>query len=168
MATLTAQSLDTSKIVPIPRNDVLIPQLKHAEKKDFPRHEALDFDVELRKRNVELVTIFDYPSTSSPTDPSLVAYMLLSHIKNNNIVMLHKILVQRKFRRRGLAKSLLESQSVRLRQQGCVKIQLWVDERNMPARLLYKSVGFEEVSKVKDYYAIGRTGISMAKEFSYP
>ena len=61
---------------------------------------------------------------------------------------------------------MLETQAERLKKQGCTKIQLWVDEGNLPARRLYRVLGFEEMSRVNDYYAVGRTGIQMLWEFS--
>jgi len=64
-------------------------------------------------------------------------------------------------RSQGAETRLLKSQVERLKKHGRSKIQLWVNESNMPARRLYKSLDFEEANKVQDYYAPGRPGIAV-------
>ena len=141
--------------------DELIHQVQHVEKKTFPRREALDFSAELRKRNMDLVIIVDEANLYTLARPRMVAYMVFVHLKAGNTVLLHKICVDGEYRRRGIARTVLEAQAERLKKQGCTKIQLWVDEGNVPARGLYNGLGLEEMSTVNDYYAAGRNGIQM-------
>ena len=160
MANVIIKSLHTGKNVQVAKSE-LIQQVQHVEKKTFPRRDALDFSTEIQKRNTDLVIIVDDAGVFTPARPELVAYMVFVHLKAGNAVLLHKICVGREYRRRGIARLVLEVQAERLKKQGCNKIQLWVDEANVPARHLYKGLGLEEVSKVNDYYAVGRTGIQM-------
>ena len=153
-------SLSTGDKLRVAKDD-LINQVQHIEKKTFPRREAMDFCNELQKRNTDLVIIVDDYSVATTARPNLVAYLVFGHLKAGNAVLLHKVCVSLEYRRRGIAKTVLESQAEILKKQGCTKIQLWVDAGNEPARRLYEVLGLEEVSKVIDYYAVGRTGIQM-------
>ncbi|KAL8842935.1 MAG: hypothetical protein Q9170_000340 [Blastenia crenularia] len=71
MATCHSWSLDLQEILQLPRRQVL-DQVKLAERNIFPRNEAFDFDAELKKRNAELLAVFD--NSDSPSAPSLAAY----------------------------------------------------------------------------------------------
>ena len=159
MANVTIKSLHTGEEVRGAKDD-LIRQVQQAEKKSFAKREAMDFSTEVRKRNLDLVIIVDDAGAYTPAVPRLVAYMVFVHLKAGNAVLLHKICVLEDYRRRGIARMVLEFQAERLKKQGSSKIQLWVDEGNVSARGLYKVLGFEEVSRVNDYY-VGRTGIQM-------
>lgn len=165
MANIVINSLHTGESLRAAK-DELIHQVQHVEKKTFPRREALDFSAELQKRNTDLVIIVDDAEGFTPAKPKMVAYMVFVHLKAGNVVLLHKICVDGEYRRRGIAKFVLEAQAERLKKQGCTKIQLWVDEGNVPARALYNVLGLEEVSTVNDYYAAGRNGIQMFWDLS--
>ena len=165
MANVIIQSIHTGKNVRVAKDD-LIHQIQHVEKKTFPRREALDFSTELQKRNTDLVIIVDDAGTFTPAKPKVVAYMVFSHLKAGNAVLLHKVCVDSEYRRRGIARIVLEAQTQRLKKRGCTKIQLWVDEGNLPARALYKVLGLQEVCVINDYYAAGRNGIQMLWELS--
>ena len=160
MANVIIRSLHTGTILQVGKDD-LIRQVQHAEKKTFPRREALNFSTEIQKRNMDLVIIVDDAGIITPSRSKLVAYMVLVHLKAGNAVLLHKVCVDGEYRRRGIARIALQTQAERLKKQGCTRIQLWVDEGNAPARRLYSILGLEEVSRVNDYYAVGRTGIQM-------
>ena len=160
MANVIIKSLHTGKILQGGKGE-LLQQVQHVEKKSFPRREALDFSIEVQKRNMDLVIIVDDAGITETARPNIVAYMVFAHLKAGKAVLLHKICVHDEFRRRGIARIVLRTQAERLRKQGCTKIQLWVDEANVPARCLYNTIGFEEMSRVNDYYAVGRTGIQM-------
>lgn len=168
MANLIIKSLHTGEKLHVVQvaKDELIHQVQHVEKKTFPRREAMDFNTELQKRNMDLVIIVDDAGVFTPLRPKLVAYMVFVHLKAGNAVLLHKICVSETYRRQGIARTVLETQAERFKKQGCFKIQLWVDEGNAAARSLYKVLGLEEVSRVNDYYAVGRTGIQMLWDFS--
>ena len=165
MANVIIQSIHTGKNLPVAKDD-LVHQIQHIEKKTFPRREALDFSTELPKRNMDLVIIVDDAGMFTPAKPKAVAYMVFVHLKAGNAVLLHKICVDSEYRRRGIARIVLEAQTQRLKKQGCTRIQLWVDEGNLPARGLYKVLGLQELSTVSDYYAAGRNGIQMLWELS--
>ena len=160
MANVIIKSIHTGKTIQ-GRKDELLQQVQHVEKKTFPRREALDFSIEIQKRNMDLVIIVDDAGIAKSAKPNLVAYMVFAHLKAGNAVLLHKICVHDEFRRRGIARTVLGTQVERLKKQGCTKLQLWVDEANVPARRLYNAMGFQEMSRVVDYYAAGRTGIQM-------
>ena len=161
MATIIIISLQTGKHLPVSKQAVL-PQVERAEKKNFARHEAFDFQLELKKRNVDLVIILKDDGISPREIPTVAAYSVFVHSKPGNCVMLHKICVLEDFRRRGIAKKILVTQTQKYASRGCSKIQLWVDEQNKSARSLYESAGFQEMKKVENYYAPGRTGLQMS------
>ena len=160
MANLIINSLRTGDKLRVVKDD-LIHQVQHVEKKTFSRREAMDFNTELQKRNLDLVIIVDDSGVVTPVRPKLVAYLVFVHLKAGNAVLLHKVCVSEEYRGRGIARTVLETQAERLKKQGCTRIQLWVDAGNAPARRLYEVLGLEEVSKVNDYYAVGRTGVQM-------
>ncbi len=161
MATILMYSLQTGKAIQLSRQNMLL-QVERAEKKNFARHEAIDFGSELKKHNTVLVVVFDSANIPTQGSPALAAYVVFVHSKPGNVVTLHKICVLVGFRRQGVARKILASQMERLKKQGSSKMNLWVAEQNVPARQLYERFGFEEVNKVQDYYAPGRTGIHMA------
>ncbi|KAL9045943.1 MAG: hypothetical protein Q9214_001106 [Letrouitia sp. 1 TL-2023] len=156
MAAWTIRSLDGQKLLKIPTGDVL-DQLKRAERKNFPRNEILDFDLELKKNNTELVVMLD--SASEDLGHVLAGYMVLAYLSKK--ALLHKICVVEKYRGQGVAKKLLRMEKERMARRGCAMVQLWVDEARLPARRLYSKAGFEEVGRVQDYYGPGRTAIKM-------
>lgn len=135
----------------------LLEQLKRAERRIFPRSEALDLDTELSKRNVYLTIVADDVTALGPA--RLVAYLLLTRTKSTAIV--HKLCVLDEYRRLGVATQLLRLNREQSRKSGCTRIQLWVDKERTAAQNLYSKVGFNEVERVNDYYAPGRTGIKM-------
>ena len=161
MATITTISLQTGKHLPVSKQAVL-PQVERAERKTFPRHEAFDFPLELKKRNLDLVVTLKDDGILPKETPKVAAYAVFLHSKPGNFVMLHKICVLDGFRRQGIATKVLATQAEKYTSRGCSKIQLWVDERNMPARSLYENAGFQETNRVENYYASGRTGLQMS------
>ena len=165
MANVIIQSINTGTNLRVAKED-LIHQIQHVEKKTFPRREALDFSTELQKRNTDLVIVVDDAGIFTPAKPKVVVYMVFVHLKAGNAVLLHKICVDSDYRRQGIARTVLEAQMQRLKKHGCTRIQLWVHEENVPARGLYKILGLQEVSMVKDYYAAGRNGIQLLWELS--
>ena len=132
-------------------------KIKRTERKVFPRNEALDFETELSKRNVELVAVVEIESAASQL--KLVAYLVVTRV--HNIAFLHKLCVVEEYRRHGIATQLLGFQIEKLRRSNCVKVQLWVDEQRKAARTFYNKVGFTEVDRVVNYYASERAGIKM-------
>ena len=162
MATIVIRSLSTGKSVECSWQEAILPQVKQCEKKNFPSNEALDFEIELKKRSVVMVVMLKIP-TSPLTTPDLVGYLVLQHMKSLNSVLLHKICISKRYRRQRLAKSMLQFEIEKLKERHS-KIQLWVHRSNTAAIELYKSLDFEKVSDVDDYYGPGRSGIQMALE----
>lgn len=159
MSTTKYLSLHTGEKITKKLN--IIGQIEQAEKKAFTRHEAFDFHNELKKRNLELVVIVN-DAYGIGARPTLVAYMAFSHTKAGSTVVLQKVCVREEFRRQGIGKDMLAAQVQRLKGRGTAKLQLWVDDSNVAARRLYDSIGFKEVSRICDYYAMGRVGVQMA------
>ncbi len=159
MATFTFWSTDFTQQLDIPKYKVdnLLTQIKRAEKKIFARNEVLDFDLELKKRNTNLAIVLDCSSLSGIA--AVASYLI--YARTQKTVLLHKVCTLEDYRRRGIAKALVQMYLNRLKGQGCKKIHLWVDEANISARYLYASVGFDGVDRVEDYYCPGRNGIRM-------
>lgn len=74
------------------------------------------------------------------------------------------VFVKSEFRRRGLAKSLLQKAEADLIERGVKKVFLEVRNGNAPARALYGSLGYKEISVRKGYYSDGEDAVVMAKE----
>ncbi|KAL8909765.1 MAG: hypothetical protein Q9207_000075 [Kuettlingeria erythrocarpa] len=124
-----------------PRVSLILHQVKHAEKKLFPRNEALDFDLELKKRNAALIAVLECVEEASSV-PIVAAYALFVHTPP--LALLHKICVLEKYRGRGIAAQMLSVHHQSLALRACGKVQLWVDEQRMAARHLYEKLGFKE------------------------
>ncbi len=92
MANVIIKSLHTGEKLRVAK-DNLIHQVQHAERKTFPRREAMDFSTELQKRNMDLVIIVDDVGVFTPVRPNLVAYMVFVHLKAGKAVLLHKVCV---------------------------------------------------------------------------
>lgn len=155
MAT-TVLSLDLHKSPKSDQQDILEP-VKHAERKTFPRNEAFDFDLELKKRNTELIIVMDDSEPSS--SPKVAAYAVYAHTQS--LTMLHKLCVKEDFRLRGIARRLLLSQHQMLLLLGCSQVALWVNKERVPARQLYLSIGFVEVRRLGNYCGLNRTAVRM-------
>lgn len=140
-----------------PRVSLIMHQIKHAEKKLFPRNEALDFDLELKKRNAAPIAVLECVEASSV--PSLAAYALFVHTPP--LALLHKVCVLEKYRGRGIAARVLSVHHRSLALRACGKVQLWVDEQRMAARHVYEKLGFEEVGRLDHYYGPHRPALRM-------
>ncbi|MCJ1475309.1 hypothetical protein MMC13_003971 [Lambiella insularis] len=164
MATVTVLERDmvpTQLRVPLIN---LLNKVNRAEKKIFPKDEALDFEVELKKRNTGLVILLGTMDSRSYEDCPIAAYLLYARF--HGIALVHKVCVLEVYRRQGCARNLLLFLQDRLRSQGCKRLQLWVDEGRHPARTLYDSLGFRVIDLVDNYYGVGRNGIKMVYELT--
>ena len=160
MATVVTRALLTDEKVHCSWRELVLPQIKQCEKKCFPSNEALNFELELKKRNVHLVVILHDDFLSSKRQ-QLVGYLLFSHPKAENVILLHKLCVVKDYRRQGIAKLALQREMERLkRQHSCIR--LWVHKENTAATELYKSLGFKIVKEIEDYYGPGRAGAQMS------
>ena len=160
MATFILWSIDLTQRLDLPKDKVdnLLAQVKRAEKNIFAHNEVLDFDQELKKRNTNVAIVLDFPLQPG-TPAAVVAYLI--YVRVQKTVLLHKLCTLASYRRRGIAKAFIKMFLNRWNDQGCQKVQLWVDEANRPAKSLYSSVGFVEMDRVEGYYAPGRNGIMM-------
>jgi len=97
-----------------------------AEISGDPRRELLvaEYDGEV----VGTVALFIIPNLSHGATP----YALVE-----NLVVNHK------YRRKGIGKKLMEYTIVRAKQEGCHRIELCSDKKRDEAHRLYRSVGFE-------------------------
>ncbi len=57
--------------------------------------------------------------------------------------LVENLVVNHKYRRKGIGKKLMEYTIVRARQEGCHRIELGSDKRREEAHRLYRSLGFE-------------------------
>ena len=159
MANVTMLSLDRYESLKCSQQNIL-DQIKHVERKTFPRNEVFDFDLELRKRNTELIAIVDDHGPSSI--PILAAYAVYTHTQK--VTMLHKLCVVESFRRRGIAKGMLLFQHQKFVLRGRSNVQLWVDKERTPARQLYSNIGFVEVGRLEGYYSANRAAVRLVLE----
>jgi ribosomal protein S18 acetylase RimI-like enzyme len=142
-----------------------IDKIKRTEKRIFPKDEAMDFDLELAKRNTELTVVLgSSDDLQNEANIPLAAYMVVAKV--HGITLLHKICVLEKYQRQGIARRTISQMIEKCRNQGCERVQLWVDYSRTPARDLYSSLGFRVVDSVRDYYGKGRTGIKMVLDLN--
>jgi ribosomal protein S18 acetylase RimI-like enzyme len=134
-------------------------QIQRIERQVFPKHEAMQFDSELKKRNAVLTIVVGGASDVSERPLAVLAYML--HYRSRGTAALQKLCVAQSARRQGISRRLLQQLKSNLRAQGCDNVELWVDEERLPARSLYTSLGFEITSRLPNYYAAGRHALRM-------
>lgn len=80
----------------------------------------------------------------------LVGYYALQYVLDEAEIAI--IAVKRKFRRQGLGTKILQEISAFAKERGIKKIHLEVRSENEAAVHLYRSFGFEEVGRRKNYY----------------
>jgi len=68
-----------------------------------------------------------------------------------------------KYRRKGIATKLLQEAEKEFQNGGVKTSYLEVREDNMPARRLYRKLGYREAEVLKDYYSRGGDGIRLEK-----
>ena len=164
MANIIILNTDMTPIIKAAKPPDLLDQVKRAEKRTFPRDEALDFDYELKKRNTELIVVLAEEESGGDHERVLAAYIVYARLRG--AVLVHKVCVLDGHRRQGIARAMLSWLKDKLQGQGCEKLQLWVDEARKPARSLYESLGFRTAGRATDYYGPGRTGIKMILSLS--
>ena len=151
MASISCHALQDGQRLGLPV-DGLLTQIRLCEKQNFSRTEALDFEVELKKRNVQLKVVVD-------AERNLIAYMLLAFSRPGRVANIHKICISAPYRRKGIATEMLNNLIQALRARGCMRVQLWVAEQNHTAVNLYNKLQFEKMQSVNDYYGPGRMGL---------
>lgn len=136
----------------------LLANVKHTEKKTFPRVEVFEFDTELKKRNTHLICAVE-ANQDQKRCASPVTYLV--YARTGRTALLHKICVAEPHRGKGIGRQMMTWFLSELAKKGCEHVQLWVDEGREPARALYVSLGFRQVDYVVDYYSPGRAGLKM-------
>ena len=82
-------------------------------------------------------------------------------------VLLAKLAVEASRRRRGIGKALLAAAVGHAHARRATTVKLHVDEANLPARVLYASMGFVvEGERLEDYYETGRHAIEMVLDLA--
>lgn len=80
----------------------------------------------------------------------------IEEIPGKTIGRIYTLNVDPRFRRRGLAKALMRRIEEECAAHGCMELVLEVAVDNRPALELYKSLGFEMVRVLRNYYGPGR------------
>jgi len=89
-----------------------------------------------------------YECTVADVDGAVVAYLLTRKLADDEFEIV-TLAVLPELQRSGIAESLIRAQL----NENKGKWFLEVRESNLPARLLYAKVGFEEVGRRSDYYS---------------
>ena len=162
MATITIYDIALNTVPKDSHPPDFLEQIRKVERRTFPKDEAMDFEMELKKRNTEITIVLG--ESDEEAKPRVVAYMLYARL--HGIALLQKICVLESYQRRGTARKMLSMLKTKLESQGCERLQLWVDMARKPARSLYASLGFRESDRSRDYYAPGRHGIKMVLDLN--
>jgi ribosomal protein S18 acetylase RimI-like enzyme len=99
------------------------------------------------------------PEKPEQPEPELIAYAVF--IRTKQMTRIHKVCTVDKYRRLGVGKWMMEQLINELKKARAEAVDLWVDKDKIPARALYKAMGFGEMEEVVDYYSKGRDGIRM-------
>lgn len=137
----------------------ILASMKQLEKRTFPAGEAFDFHIELPKRNTRVLVAIQQ-------ETFVLGYLIYLRMKRTTL--LHKVCVGAGHRGRGIGKALISEVIDKVKDEGCVTIQLWVDEARKAAEALYRNQGFEVVRRVEGYYAPGRVGLKMLLNLESP
>ena len=95
-------------------------------------------------------------------DKKTIAYLVIRIVSDEMEIL--KILVEPDYRRKGIARSLLNKALEIAQDLGLNILYLEVSKKNLVALSLYKSFGFKEYEIRKDYYAKGEDAILMKLE----
>ena len=130
------------------------------ERKCFAKHEAMDVAKEARGRGATLLCA---SPLSQPQE--CVGYAVTT--RSSLALHLTKLVVTPAERRKGVGRALL-ARVLDVARSGRAQVcTLHVDEGNMPAQALYRSVGFEQTGRRDDYYRVGRHALVMEKEMTH-
>ena len=92
-------------------------------------------------------------------DDALVGYASAAVIAD--VADLTRIAVRPAERRSGVARDMLAALLAEASERGALRMMLEVDQTNEAALGLYRSVGFEEVARRRDYYGQGVDAVVM-------
>jgi [ribosomal protein S18]-alanine N-acetyltransferase len=98
-------------------------------------------------------------------DGRIVGYVLFWLLPG--AIDIHNIAVHVDYRRRGIARSLLDKVASEARRQSALRVMLEVRRSNLPAQKLYASAGFITTGIRKGYYSDdGEDALAMSLELS--
>jgi ribosomal protein S18 acetylase RimI-like enzyme len=112
----------------------------------------------LKSKSAEL-----WVAKSVPDNHPLMGYVLLLFRRNSRLARVYSIAVDEQFRGKGVAKSLLIKAEEIANHRGAEKIRLEVNTKNVPARQLYKALGYQEQKIKTGYYEDGGDALCLIK-----
>ena len=136
-----------------------VPQLVEVENKDL-LEEIVQFSDRYRLEELENLLQKDFAKIYLLLCGDLPLGYAVVWIVGNE-AELHWLEIFEDFRGRGLGRELLKFLLEELKGRGVKKLHLEVSEKNLPALGLYKSFGFHEVGRRKNYYPDGSDAILM-------
>lgn len=95
------------------------------------------------------------------TEGKVIAYVGISVVFDTADVLL--VAVVEEYRRRGVAKTLLNRSLASARENGAERAMLEVDVKNTAAIACYLGSGFEKIAERKNYYGEGKDAFIMEK-----
>ena len=99
------------------------------------------------------------------SDRSAVGFAMMSFDFESCTAHLQLLAVLPSHRRRGLATQLLGWLEVIAKRGGIARVELEVRERELPARALYRRLGFREVARLPGYYQGREDALKLARAF---
>lgn len=146
--------IETLRTASAKNSNPIITAIQSLERKTFPSSESLTIQTEISKRNTYIL-VARLPGSTVP----VIGYLI--YINTFAGLRIHKVCVGEKFRRRGVAKKLIQCVCDTAKKTG-KDIDLWVDENRIGAIQCYTTCGFRQVADVVvDYYGPARNGIRM-------
>lgn len=112
----------------------------------YERNSLSDFKSEII--NLEKNQIKSFFEISKNLDNEWTGYTWTQHNLKNSEGRLSMCGVIKEFRNKGLAKDLIISSIIKLIRKNCNQIYLEVDSENIPAKKIYKDIGFEIYNKL--------------------
>ncbi|MBR4270580.1 MAG: tRNA (adenosine(37)-N6)-threonylcarbamoyltransferase complex dimerization subunit type 1 TsaB [Clostridia bacterium] len=77
-----------------------------------------------------------------------------------------RVVVENSVRLQGVASKMLSELFIKLKEEGCQKVFLEVNNQNYPALSLYQKLGFQEMNRREGYYGKGEDAILMKKDIT--
>lgn len=93
-------------------------------------------------------------------------YILLLFRKDTSAARVYSICVHPAYRKMGIGAALMRAAEKLAKERKCTKMTLEVSESNSDAIAFYRSLGFETIRKLEDYYRKGVNGLRMEKMLS--
>lgn len=157
LVTTTAPDSDPIAIRQAERRDLL--DILRIEQASFPQPWPYNAFVRFLDEPGFLVAI-------TPTDSSVAGYIVANSVQHHNQSIGHvkDLAVHPGYRRRGIAKRLLERALAILTANGVTRTKLEVRRSNTAARALYRQCGFERHREVPGYYDDGEDALILVAD----